>query len=67
MKLKKTRKERKCHVCKTLIYKGESYGQKSITIGSKKDGMTELFDKEKQAFVQPIQNFLDLLCNLIED
>ena len=51
MKLKKTRKERKCHACKTLISKGESYGQKSITIGSKKDGMTELFDREKQAFV----------------
>ena len=51
MKLKKTRKERTCHVCKTLISKGDSYGQKSITIGSKKDGMTELFDREKQAFV----------------
>jgi len=51
MKLKKTRKERKCHACKTLISKGDSYGQKSITIGSKKDGMTELFDREKQAFV----------------
>jgi len=51
MKLKKTRKERKCHACKTLISKGDSYGQKSITIGSKKDGMTDTFDREKQAFV----------------
>ena len=51
MKLKKTRKERKCHACKTLISKGDSYGQKSITIGSKKDGMTDSFDREKQAFI----------------
>jgi len=51
MKLKKTRKERKCHACKTLISKGENYAQKSITIGSKKDGMVETFDREKQAFV----------------
>ena len=51
MKLKKSRKERKCHDCKTLISKGDSYGQKSITLGSKKDGMTDSFDRDKQAFV----------------
>ena len=32
MKLKKTRKERSCHTCKKKIFKGESYGQKSIEV-----------------------------------
>ena len=44
MKLKKTRKERSCHTCKKKIFKGESYGQKSITLGSKQDGQAETFD-----------------------
>ena len=35
MKLKKTRKERKCYECKTLIYKGDLYGQRSIALGEK--------------------------------
>ena len=51
MKLKRTRKERTCHKCKKTILKNESYGQRSITLGSKKDGMTESFDRDKEAFV----------------
>ena len=44
MKLKRTRKERTCHECKKTILKNESYGQRSITLGSKKDGESESFD-----------------------
>tara|TARA_R100001463_G_scaffold121670_1_gene177957 strand:+ start:258 stop:455 length:198 start_codon:yes stop_codon:yes gene_type:complete len=44
MKLKKTRKERSCHTCKKKIFKGESYGQRSITLGSKQDGQAETSD-----------------------
>ena len=44
MKLKRTRKERTCHQCKKTILKNESYGQKSITLGSKQDGESESFD-----------------------
>ena len=51
MKLKRTRRERTCHECKKKILKNDSYGQRSITLGSKKDGMTESFDKDKEAFV----------------
>jgi len=51
MKLKTTRKERTCHSCKCLIAKGDQYGQRSITLGSKKDGWTDSFDRDKGAFV----------------
>ena len=51
MKLKRTRKERTCHECKKTILKNESYGQRSITLGSKQDGMTGSFDRDKGAFV----------------
>ena len=51
MKLRRTRKERACHQCKKTILKNESYGQKSITLGSKQDGMTDSFDRDKGAFV----------------
>jgi len=51
MKLKRTRKERTCHQCKKKIFKGDSYGQRSITLGSKQDGMTDSFDRDKGAFV----------------
>ena len=44
MKLKRTRKERTCHECKKTILKNESYGQRSITLGSKQDGESESFD-----------------------
>ena len=44
MKLKKTRKERKCYSCKSLINKGDLYGQKSIALGAKVDGESETFD-----------------------
>ena len=44
MKLKKTRKERKCYQCKSLINKGDLYGQKSIALGEKVDGESETFD-----------------------
>jgi len=44
MKLKRTRKERTCHECKKTILKNDSYGQRSITLGSKKDGESESFD-----------------------
>ena len=44
MKLKKTRKERKCYSCKSPISKGDLYGQKSITIGEKENGQTESFN-----------------------
>ena len=51
MKLKRTRLERTCHNCKCSIAKGDSYGQRSITLGSKQDGMTDSFDRDKEAFV----------------
>ena len=41
MKLKKTRKERKCYECKTLIKKGDLYGQKSIALGEKVNGESQ--------------------------
>jgi len=41
MKLKKTRKERKCYSCKSLINKGDLYGQKSIALGKKVNGRSE--------------------------
>ena len=41
MKLKKTRKERKCYECKSLINKGDLYGQKSIALGEKVDGESQ--------------------------
>ena len=41
MKLKKTRKERKCYQCKSLINKGDLYGQKSIALGEKVDGESQ--------------------------
>ena len=44
MKLKRTRRERTCHECKKKIFKGDSYGQRSITLGSKQDGQAETFD-----------------------
>lgn len=44
MKLKKTRKVRNCHSCKSQILKGDLYGQKSIALGSKENGQTETFD-----------------------
>ena len=44
MKLKKTRKERKCYSCKSLINKGDLYGQKSIALGEKVNGESETFD-----------------------
>ena len=44
MKLKKTRKERKCYQCKSLINKGDLYGQKSIALGEKVNGESETFD-----------------------
>ena len=44
MKLKRTRRERTCHECKKTILKNDSYGQRSITLGSKQDGQAETFD-----------------------
>ena len=44
MKLKRTRKKRTCHECKKTILKNESYGQRSVTLGSKQDGESESFD-----------------------
>jgi hypothetical protein len=44
MKLKATRKARTCHACKCSIVKGDKYGQRSITLGSKKDGQSESFE-----------------------
>ena len=44
MKLKKTRKERTCYSCKSLINKGDLYGQKSIALGEKVNGESETFD-----------------------
>ena len=44
MKLKKSRLERDCKECRAVIKRGDQYGQKSITLGSKKDGQRESFD-----------------------
>ena len=44
MKLKRTRLERTCHNCKCSIAKGDKYGQRSITLGSKQDGQSETFN-----------------------
>ena len=44
MKLKKSRLERDCKECRVVIKRGDQYGQKSITLGSKKDGQRETFD-----------------------
>ena len=44
MKLKKTRKERKCYECKTLIYKGDLYGQRSIALGEKVNGESQTIE-----------------------
>ena len=44
MKLKRSRYERKCNECKKTIQEGDKYGQKSITLGSKKDGQRETID-----------------------
>ena len=44
MKLKKTRKQRKCYSCKSSINKGDLYGQKSIALGAKVNGESETFD-----------------------
>ena len=41
MKLKKTRKERKSYECKTLINKGDLYGQRSIALGEKVNGESQ--------------------------
>ena len=41
MKLKKTRKQRKCYSCKSLINKGDLYGQKSIALGEKVNGESQ--------------------------
>ena len=41
---KATRKERTCHSCKNTISKGSLYTQRSITLGSKKEGLAESFD-----------------------
>ena len=43
-KAKKTRKEIKCYQCKSLINKGDLYGQKSIALGVKVNGESETFD-----------------------
>jgi len=44
MKLKRSRYERKCRECKEIILKGDKYGQKSITLGSKRTGPSESHD-----------------------
>ncbi|QDP52864.1 MAG: hypothetical protein Unbinned4512contig1001_2 [Prokaryotic dsDNA virus sp.] len=44
MKLKKSRKVRKCHLCKSEINKGELYGNKSVSFGKKINGRSEIFD-----------------------
>ena len=44
MKLKKTRKERKCYECKTLINKGDLCGQRSIALGEKVDGESQTIE-----------------------
>ncbi len=41
MKLKKTRKARKCYSCKSSISKGDLYGQKNIALGKKVNGRSE--------------------------
>ena len=44
MKFKKTRKERKCYECKTLINKGDLYGQRSIALGEKVNGESQTIE-----------------------
>ena len=44
MKLKRSRYERECKQCKAVIKKGDQYGQRTITLGSKKDGQRESYD-----------------------
>ena len=44
MKLKKSRYERECKECKATILKGDQYGQKSISLGSKKDGCSQTYE-----------------------
>ena len=44
MKLKRSRYERKCTECNQVILEGHKYGQKSMTLGSKKDGQRESYD-----------------------
>ena len=54
MKLKKTRKQRKCYSCKSLINKGDLYGQKSIALGKKVNGRSET------AMINPIGETIGL-------
>ena len=63
MRLQKTRKQRECRNCKAPILKGDLYGKKTITLGSKKDGMTDTFDKDKQAFVMHQMKIQVCLCS----
>ncbi len=63
MRLQKTRKARDCHNCKAPILKGDLYGKKSITLGPKKDDMTEVFDRTKQAFVIHQMRIQVCLCS----
>ena len=44
MKLKKTRIESKCYQCKSLINKGDLYGQRSIALGEKVDGESQTIE-----------------------
>ena len=44
MKLKKSRLERDCKECRAVIKRGDQYGQRTITLGSKKDGQRESYD-----------------------
>ena len=44
MKLKKSRYERECKQCRAVIKRGDQYGQRTITLGSKKDGQRESYD-----------------------
>lgn len=44
MKFKKTRKERKCYECKSFINKGDLYGQRSIALGEKVDGESQIVE-----------------------
>ena len=44
MKLKRSRYERECKQCKAVIKRGDQYGQRTITLGSKKDGQRESYD-----------------------
>ena len=44
MKLIKTRKNVKCHKCKSNILKGNQYAKKSIIIGRPQDSAMEMID-----------------------